>query len=147
MTVPEPTAAVVRRVLRAPPEVVYDEWLDPEALSEWMCPRPARATSIELDGRPGGRFRIDIAELGQRFSVEGTYLRLERPRRLEFTWTCSTWSASVESRVTVTLDDHGSNETLMTIRHEQLPDDLLDQHREGWERIAEQLEAQLVVPR
>src|SRR6266852_1609835 len=44
--------AVVRRLLPAAPELVYDEWLDPEALREWMCPRPARA------GRPA-RQRLD----------------------------------------------------------------------------------------
>ena len=39
----EPRVAVVRRVLPAPPDVVFDEWLDPAAMTEWMCPRQARA--------------------------------------------------------------------------------------------------------
>src|SRR5215813_5682208 len=37
---PAPTA-VVRRVLPAAPDVVYDEWLDPDALADWMCRRTA----------------------------------------------------------------------------------------------------------
>jgi uncharacterized protein YndB with AHSA1/START domain len=138
-----PTIVVVRRVLPAPPTVVWDDWLDPDALREWMCPRPARATQVSLDGRPGGRFRIDIAERGEQFYVEGAYLRLERPHELQFTWTCSNWAEPTETRVTVTLDPHADDETLMTIRHESLPEDLSAQHRDGWERIAGQLGRQL----
>jgi len=29
-----------------PPHVVFDEWLDPVGMTEWMCPRPARAVKI-----------------------------------------------------------------------------------------------------
>ena len=40
----EARAAWFERLLPASPVVVYDEWLDPDALSDWMCPRPAQAT-------------------------------------------------------------------------------------------------------
>jgi uncharacterized protein YndB with AHSA1/START domain len=119
---------------------VYDEWLDPDALSDWMCPRPARATNIDVDPRIGGRLRIDIVEDGVRFAVTGRYVELDRPRRLSFTWSCTTWpDPSVESLVTVTLESTGNNETLMTIHHALLPPELIDQHQSGWARIAEQL--------
>ncbi len=139
MTSADSVAAVVRRIIPAPPDVVFDQWLDAESLREWMCPRPARATGVEIDPRRGGRFRIDVEELGQRFHVEGTYLVLDRPRRLQFTWSCSTWEPASDSRVTVTFDEVGDGETLMTIRHDQLPAGLLEQHQRGWELIAEQL--------
>jgi uncharacterized protein YndB with AHSA1/START domain len=84
------TTALVRRLLPAPPEIVYDEWLDPAALADWMCPRPARCRGIESDPRVGGRLRIDIEEEGAEFYVTGEYLALDRPRRLSFTWACST---------------------------------------------------------
>jgi uncharacterized protein YndB with AHSA1/START domain len=62
-----PAALVVRR-LPAPPDVVYDEWLDPVALSDWMCPRPARATKIDLEPIVGGRLHIEIEEYDVRLS-------------------------------------------------------------------------------
>jgi len=77
--------AVVRRVLPAPPHVVFDE-------------------------------------------------------RLRFTWSCSDWpDPSVQSEVTVILEDHGPGETLMTIEHEQLPPGQADPHQRGWAAIAVQL--------
>jgi uncharacterized protein YndB with AHSA1/START domain len=47
-------AAIVRRLLPATPDVVYDEWLDPAALADWMCPRPARCRNVESEPRPAG---------------------------------------------------------------------------------------------
>ena len=113
MTGAKTPAALVKRLLPASLAVVYDEWLDPDALSDWMCPRPARVTNIELDPTIGGRLRIDIEEDGVRFAMTGSYLELDRPRRLIFTWSCSTRpDPSVESLVTVTLEPQGDNETL-----------------------------------
>jgi uncharacterized protein YndB with AHSA1/START domain len=86
--------AVVQRVLPAPPDVVFEEWIDPDALAEWMCPRPARATNIDLEPAVGGSLRIDIEEAGVEFYVTGRYLELQRPQRLRLTWSCSTWPRS-----------------------------------------------------
>jgi uncharacterized protein YndB with AHSA1/START domain len=148
MTDAESPVALVERLLPASPAVCYDEWLDPESLSDWMCPRPARATHIELDPTIGGRLRIDIEEDGSHFSVTGCYVELARPRLVSFTWSCSTWpDPTVESLVTVTFEPRGDDETLMTIRHALLPPGLTDPHQSGWDRIAEQLAVELAVDR
>jgi len=129
----------VRRVLPAPPDVVYDEWLDPVGMLEWMCPRPARAVKISLEPSVGGPLRIDIEDSGSSLYVSGTFVELDRPRRLRFTWSCSDWADPlVQSLVTVTLEDHGADETMMTIEHEQLPPEQADSHRHGWGTIAVQ---------
>jgi len=79
-----PRVAVVRRVLSAPPHVVFDEWLDPEGMTEWMCPRPARAVTIALEPAVGGALRIDIEDSGASLYVTGRFIELDRPRRLRF---------------------------------------------------------------
>lgn len=76
MSEPKPTAVVVQRLIPAPPEVVYQEWIDPEALADWMCPRPTRATKIELEPTVGGRLRLDIDDSGRRIHVTGEFLEL-----------------------------------------------------------------------
>jgi len=130
----------VRRVLPAPPDIVYDEWLDPAGMTEWMCPRPARAVKISLEPSVGGSLRIDIEDGGSSLYVTGQYVELDRPRRLRFTWSCSAWAdPSVQSVVTVTLADHGADQTMMTIEHEQLPPEQVDDHQRGWGAITVQL--------
>ena len=135
---------IVRRVLPAPPDIVYDEWLDPVGMIEWMCPRPARAVKISLEPSVGGSLRIDIEDSGSSLYVSGSYIELDRPRRLRFTWSCSAWAdPTVQSMVTVTLEDHGTAETMMTIEHEQLRPEEMDSHQHGWATIAVQLEEAL----
>jgi uncharacterized protein YndB with AHSA1/START domain len=135
-----PRVAVVRRVLPAPPDVVFDEWLDPVGMTEWMCPRPARAVKVMLEPSVGGSLRIDIEDSGFSLYVTGRFIEVDRPRRLRFSWSCSDWAdPSVQSEVTVILEDHGADETLMTIEHEQLPADEVDNHQRGWGAITVQL--------
>ena len=129
----------VRRVLPAPPDIVYDEWLDPVGMLGWMCPRPARAVKISLEPSVGRPLRIDIEDGGSSLYVTGTFVELDRPRRLRFTWSCSAWAdPSAQSLVTVTLEARGADETMMTIEHEQLPPEQVDSHRHGWGTIAVQ---------
>jgi uncharacterized protein YndB with AHSA1/START domain len=136
--------AFVERVLPATCEVVYDEWLSADALTDWMCPRPARLRAVDIDPVVGGRLRLDIVEDGKELLVLGTYLTLDRPRTIRFTWSCSTWPEPLqESIVTVELRPSGATDTLMTIRHELIPPDTASTHSAGWEAVGNQLAARL----
>jgi uncharacterized protein YndB with AHSA1/START domain len=140
----EPRVAVVRRVMPAPVEVVYGEWLDPEAMSDWMCPRPARCLKVVSQPWVGGKLRIEIEESGVEFFVWGQFKTLDPPRLLRFTWSCSTWDdPDLESMVTVALDPLSGDKTLMTIEHSLLPPELIDEHHLGWGLVAQQLETKL----
>lgn len=140
MNAPGPTAAWVQRVLPASPDEVFHEWIDAEAMRAWMCPRPARATRVELDPVVGGRLRIDISDDGADFYVSGTYLELDPPHKLSFTWSCSIWAdPTLQSVVTVRFEPHDEASTLMTISHVLLPAESIDDYQRGWTAIAEQL--------
>ncbi len=143
MTDQQPAVVVVQRMLRASPDDIYGEWLDAEGMVEWMCPRPAHPTKIELESWVGGRLLIDIDDEGSALSVTGQFLELDEPRRLRFTWRCSVWDPPADSIVTVSLEPQGDGHTMMTIHHELLPPAVVDGHRHGWALIAEQLEDSL----
>jgi uncharacterized protein YndB with AHSA1/START domain len=141
---PETATAVVRRVLSASPDLVYDAWLDAERMLDWMCPRPARPTRIELEPKVGGRLCFDIDEQGFLQQVTGTYLELDRPHWISFTWRPTVWSESDgDSVVTVILEPHGERQTLMTILH-ALPAVMTESYERGWTRVAGQLDDQLL---
>jgi uncharacterized protein YndB with AHSA1/START domain len=139
-TVPQLT---IERRLPATPAEVYAEWLDPEALLEWMCPHPARPTKIAIDAVVGGSYRFDILDGDSAVVVTGRYLALEPGRLLRFTWSCDAWSdPSIESVVTVSLAPNGPDCDL-TLTHERLPAEQVEGHHSGWSRIADQLEGAL----
>jgi uncharacterized protein YndB with AHSA1/START domain len=135
----DPTSAVVRRVLPATPDVVYAEWLDPEALAEFICPYPVTPGIVQCDPRVGGTLHIVMIDPAAVVNVTGEYLELDRPNRLRFTWN-SDFGGGFASVVTVTFEPHGDGQTLMTIDHAHLPPQWRDDHDKGWTLIAAQLE-------
>src|ERR1700755_1488625 len=81
---PMTDAATVRvqRVMPAAPDVVFDQWLDPESLQEWMCPRPVRVIEVNVEPRVGGNVRIDVDDSGTRVLISGQFLTIDRPHLL-----------------------------------------------------------------
>ena len=52
----------IERVIDAPTRLVWDALTTPQHLKEWYMPKPwGRVSRAELDVRPGGIFRVDIA--------------------------------------------------------------------------------------
>jgi uncharacterized protein YndB with AHSA1/START domain len=148
VTDPAAQIAVVRQRLLAPPDAVFDQWTDAASLTEWMCPRPARCLNVEADARIGGTLGFDIEEAGRTFRVSGNYLTLERPHRVAFTWSCSTWpDPTIQTVVTVTIEPDDTEASIMTIEHELLPPALVQQHAHGWTVISMQLELRLRPPK
>jgi uncharacterized protein YndB with AHSA1/START domain len=134
----------VQRVMPATPEMVFDEWLDPEALQDWMCPRPSRCVAVEVEPRVGGRVRFDVDHLGSSVLITGQFLTIDRPRLLSFTWANSNWSdPTASSVVNVTFEPEGDDQTLMSIEHSLLPSDEFENFHNGWILTFDQLAAVL----
>ena len=124
----------ITRVLSATPEEAYDAWLDPQSLTEWMVPIPGGRTEAQVDARIGGGFLIVMYGDGTRYPTRGEYLRLERPRLLEFSW-YPDGNDSRKSVVTVELAALGAERTTLTLRHRLLPDaESVRSHQGGWNR-------------
>jgi uncharacterized protein YndB with AHSA1/START domain len=52
----------IERFIDAPPRLVWEALTKPEHLKEWYMPKPwGRVSRVEMDVRPGGIIRIDIA--------------------------------------------------------------------------------------
>ncbi len=137
-----PTVVRVTRMLPAPPERVFAAWTDPDRVKRWFVPGTARAIAVEIDARPGGRFRIAARNDEGDFEITGVYREVTPPTRLAFTW-ISPHTGATESVVTVELRAVGP-QTELTIIHERLPDaDSVGRHQRGWEKIAAAI-AQLI---
>jgi uncharacterized protein YndB with AHSA1/START domain len=79
-------ALTVRREIAAPAEDLFDAWLDARRLELWLRPSQIRETRAETDPRVGGAFRIVMVGDASSAVHTGTYLEIDRPRRLVFTW-------------------------------------------------------------
>jgi uncharacterized protein YndB with AHSA1/START domain len=132
----------VQRVMPATPDIVFDQWLDPESLEEWMCPRPARCVAITVDPRVGGVVRFDVDDLGTSVLITGQFLAIERPHLLRFTWSNSNWEDPTSvSVVTVSFEPFNTEQTLMSIEHSLMPPKEFDSFHNGWTKTSDQLAA------
>ena len=134
----------VQRVMPATPDLVFDEWLDPESLQEWMCPRPVRVLDVTVEPHVGGVVRIDVDDSGTRVLISGQFLTIDRPSLLRFTWANSNWpDPTSESVVNVSFEPVGDDETLMSIEHSLLPPEEFESFDSGWALTVDQLAAVL----
>ncbi|MGE2715661.1 SRPBCC family protein [Mycolicibacterium litorale] len=134
------TTVRVQRVMPAPPDEVFDEWLDPDSLTEWMCPHPTRVVDIDLEPRVGGRVRFDVDDVGQRVLITGQFLAIDRPHLLRLTWSNSDWpDPTTVSIVEVTFAPLDDDRTLMSIEHTLLPPTEFENFHSGWILTVDQL--------
>lgn len=138
------TTVHVQRIMPATTEVVFDQWLDPESLADWMCPRPDRCVAITVEPRIGGLVRFDVDHDGTSVLISGQFLAVERPKLLRFTWSSSNWAdPTAVSIVNVSFEPVGDDETLMSIEHSLLPPEEFDSFHNGWILTGDQLAAVL----
>lgn len=127
----------VERVISAPPERVFDAWLNPQMLMRFMTPGPSetcpKATSDAVEGR-----RFEIIMRGERDLLHsGTYQEITRHSRLVFTWE-SPFSVPA-STVTLDFQPEGSG-TRLTLTHVKFQnEEMRDNHTGGWTAILEAL--------
>ncbi len=74
------------RELDVPPGALWACWTQPALIERWFCPLPWRATDVEVDLRPGGRFNTVIrGPGGEVMPGRGCYLEVVPERRLAWT--------------------------------------------------------------
>jgi len=135
---------------KASAERVYDAWLDPEQTRAWMAASlrsfglPGDIRRIEIDPRVGGKFFFSDMRGETEARHWGTYLELDRPRTIVFTWIVAEGEEDNPSRVTLTIapDPDGC---VATIVHEMDPQwaDYVVRTEEGWGRMLEHVDALL----
>lgn len=136
----EPAPKVlVERIVPAPPRMVFEAWLDAEALRRFMCPAPGtRVTHAECDPRVGGKFLIVMNVGGQDLPHRGEYLEIERYTRMVFTWLSV--HAGEGSRVTLLFGESPGGQTKVTLEHVGLADaEIRASHHGGWSNILAEL--------
>jgi uncharacterized protein YndB with AHSA1/START domain len=127
----------VERHLGAPPEQVFDAWLNPEQAGRWLFRTPDGALDrCEIDARIGGRFRIDERRGADIAEHHGEYVELDRPRRIAFDFWTSFSDERTRVSVTSAPDDDGAR---LTLTHEGVWDDYEDRTRQGWTMMLDAL--------
>jgi|HubBroStandDraft_2_1064218.scaffolds.fasta_scaffold35117_1 uncharacterized protein YndB with AHSA1/START domain len=134
----------ITRRFNASIERVFDAWLDPEKAGKWLFATPTgKMVRVEIDPRVGGTFNITRRE-SEDIEHVGTYLEIDRPRRLVFTFGVPKFSKEL-TRVSIDLKPLPTGCEL-TLTHEGVLPEWLEQTKEGWGMILDSLAASLGEP-
>jgi len=131
----------IKRTINAPITNVFDAWLDAKILSKFMMPMPGMPEPrTEADGREGGGFTIFMQVGEQEIPHKGTYLEVNRPNKLEFTWE-SPFSTE-GSTVTILFNAIDDDSTEVDFTHVKFIDEeTRSNHELGWGTILDNLSA------
>ena len=141
MTAENPGTIIITRRFDFSIERVFDAWLDPDKAGKFLFATPTgKMVRVEIDARVGGSFNITRRD-GEDVEHVGTYLEIDRPRRLVFTFGVPKFSAQM-TRVSIDLKPLPTGCEL-TLTHEGVLPEWLDSAREGWGKIVDGLSAHL----
>jgi uncharacterized protein YndB with AHSA1/START domain len=135
------------RVLDAPRERVWSEWTEPAAFADWFGGPEFEVPldSVEMDVRPGGRWRATMLAGPKRREIQwsGEYLEVVEPERLVVSMSDEPEPDRYEL-VTVVLTDLGDGRTEMLLEQRGgMTPEQYERTKQGWgvftDRIAERL--------
>lgn len=136
-TQPDLTLTVERQI-NAPPDRVFDAWLDPEMLMRFMCPGPGMTTpQASCHPHEGGRFDLVMKNGDDEMPHGGVYQVIDRPNKLVFSWESPFNAPGSTVSLTFSPRDGGTHVSLTHVRF--VSQESRDNHLGGWTNILEML--------
>lgn len=120
-----------------PPEMIFDAWLDPKTIGLWLFATPDGVMkSVSLDARAGGGFTIDEQRGGMLARHIGSFVEIDRPRRLVFDVSAGVAGAELGApvRVTASLAPDGAG-TRLALDLENVWAGYEERTKAGWTMI------------
>jgi uncharacterized protein YndB with AHSA1/START domain len=131
------------REFDAPRETVWRAWTDENSVSAWWHPTGliTPRDSVSLDVRAGGQYRYTMVNGTDEYPTGGTYIEVDEPSRLVFTWGEPGTPVAESPEVTVLLEDLGGRTRMtFTLRGvDAHPGD--GSFYDGWQSAIDELEA------
>lgn len=152
MSVNQPLMARVNRRFEALPQRVFDAWLDAKTVGIWLTATeqkvaPGKLVGVQIEPRVGGAFRFTYQRNGDEFEQSGTYLEIDRPRRLAFSWAMPSFTPHI-GRVTIDFESAVAGSEV-TLTHEMDPTwspDHVQGAETGWTQVLEAMADALAAP-
>jgi uncharacterized protein YndB with AHSA1/START domain len=139
----QPATISITHRFEAPPERVFDAWLDPEKARYWFAPGMGEVVRVEIHARVGGSFSVVQRRNGMNVDHRGEFVRIDRPNQLVFLWGVPADSPDT-AQVLVDIVPSGIGSEL-TLTIEQHPDwsGQATQTEDGWRRMIQAMDETL----
>lgn len=129
------TTVKITKEFNVSAEKIFEAWIDPAMLRCWMFGpevRDEKIVKLKTNPEKGGNFTFVVRRNNEVINHLGTYLELNYPHRLVFTWGIESESED-ESIVTIDIESTESG-CKLTLVHELDPkwEEYAERTREGW---------------
>jgi uncharacterized protein YndB with AHSA1/START domain len=129
----------VRRTIKATPEQVYNAWLDPAVMTQFMAGGSDQIVAeARSDARIGGGFYV-LMRAEKDIAHQGIYKDLTPHSRIVFTWDSPYSPADSEVELLFTPVAGGTEVVLNQVKF--LSEGARDGHISGWSKILARLDA------
>jgi len=138
---------IIERGFKVPAEKIFDAWLSTDLIGQWMFgPGVRDETIIGLtnDAIAGGAFSFKVQRDGEVINHTGTYLTIEKPHQLSFTWGIAGLTEE-ESVVLIHIAETTDGCTL-SLTHEGVWDEYAGRTETGWHFMMDKLDTVMTDP-
>jgi len=131
----------LERTLASNIEDVFRAWTEPEILVKWFhASENVTIQRANIDLRIGGSYCLTMQDHGHVCTITGTYLTIQAPNILEFTWQWDDKSKDPEQTIVKVELSSCMVGTFLRITHKNLSSERsVKEHLWGWEGVLKAL--------
>ena len=135
------------RTVAAPAEKIFDRWLIPTFVGSWMFGSHIgneKVVDLQNEVRPGGSYAYQIKRNGKEFLHDGEYLKIDRPKKLSFSWRETAKKNAHKSKINLSLDTQdGKTRLRLSMQIDQTLELYADEIKQQWSERLKVLAAQV----
>ncbi len=131
----------IERTYAAMAEEVFEAWTSPEVMRRWFhCAPDWDTPEAEVDLRLGGKVRVVMRKPdGTTAEAHGLYTLIDRPHRLEMTWTFADDPAN-EQTIELSFSESEGSTTVTMVNRGISTDERREAQDKGWHGCFDELE-------
>jgi uncharacterized protein YndB with AHSA1/START domain len=140
VTEPSDYAVRIERTFDAPAEVVFDAWTSAEVMRRWFhCEPDWETPQAEVDLRIGGKVRVVMRRPdGTEVGASGEYTLIDRPRRLQMSWTFDD-EPSNRQRIELSFSESEGSTIVVMVNRGISTAERRDAQHDGWQGCFDEL--------
>ena len=134
----------ITRVFRAPRELVFNAWIDPDQIAAWCAPEGCEVPreTVDIDPRPGGRIHFSMVEstTGDVIPVRFGVLEISEPELLVLTSEPQPELGLPHPMLTRVVFEADGDTTRLTLTQGPHTDEMRPEASGGWASALDKLE-------
>lgn len=132
---------ILKRIIHAPIDDVFDAWTTPSEMKKWYSPEGMSTTEATSESNKDGKYTVTMKVGETTFQMHGKYIEFDRPYKLVFTWESAMPKDDKPSIVSVEFKKISENITEVSLTHSGFGSkEDRDQHDVGWNGTINKLE-------